>query len=109
MALKPRDTENPGTTSERRISLDADEVIVGVVLRTSLLNSDVKVRPTNTTAWICTVAGTGNVSDAEENAGKYILLHNGPHGGFSQGGAINYTSSAASYLVSDNIDSIITE
>lgn len=97
MALKSKD-------SNGRIQLVAAESILGVVLETSILENTVRVRPTNTTATINIVAGTGAVTQDERDASKLILLHNGPHGGFTQGGALG----AGSYLVNDVVAALIT-
>ena len=92
-----------------RVALDNADNIVGVILETTILNGSVKVRPTNTTAWINTAAGTGTVDDVERNQPKLILLYNGPKGGFTQGGVINDTSTVARYLVSENVRAVVTD
>ena len=105
MALHTRND----TDSEGRITLPDNANITGVVLRTTLFNdTNVKVRPTNTTAWIATVGGSaGAPSVGEIESGRYILLHSGPKGGFTQGGVIAATGS--NFLVSDNVHAIITQ
>lgn len=89
-----------------RVTLAQGDRIVGVVLRSTLrFNEDVKVRPTNTTAAISIAATTvtGNLTEAEREMDKIILLYNGPQGGFTQEFVV---PAAGEYVVSDNISHV---
>ena len=97
MAFKPKDANG-------RVAIVAGEIITGVALEREIQNG-VKVRPTNVTAVISTVAGTGStVSDTERN-NSLILLQNGPKGGFTQTGNL----AAGSYWVNDVVRGVITD
>ena len=85
------------------VDLAAGANITGVVLRRQLENDNsVKVRPTNVTATIGTVAATATAGEP-----NYILLHNGPAGGFNQGGVIS--AAAITVAVNGVVEAIITE
>ena len=92
-----------------RVALTTTTNISGVILEEYLDGdrSSAKIRPTNTTAWISTVPGTGaTIAAAELEAPKAILLQNGPKGGFTQGGIV--ANADADYLVSGNVRAVIT-
>ena len=95
MALKTKGADG-------MITLVAAEVISGVVLEDTI-QGDVKIRPTNTTAWICTDPAVDDLEDVDPTE-RFILLHNGPKGGFTQGGALG----AGTFLVSQNVFAVIT-
>lgn len=89
------------------IAATTGTLVIGVVLERSLPQNGggaVRVRPTNTTATINVVAGTGTVDQTEREAAKAILLHNGNNGGFTQ----EVDLVAGTYLVSDNVAGIFT-
>ena len=98
MAINTKDTDG-------RVTLVATEVVTGVILERTIQQNTVRIRPTNTTATINIVAATGTVTQAERDAAKLILLHNGPKGGFTQTGA----PGAGDFLVSDNVAAVITD
>ena len=90
------------------VTLTDDEIIIGVELERFIpqgvdTNGNalgfVKVRPTNVTARIATVAGANQL---EENS--VILLSNGPHGGFTQQANL----AAGNYEVNDVVRAVIT-
>ena len=94
--------------------------IIAVALRNELIrfndgdttstiqtDTDIRIRPTNTTATINTVAGTATtavVRENERNAEKVILLQAGPKGGFTQ----NVHLPQGHYFVSANVAAVIT-
>ena len=88
------------------VTLNVAESITGVVLEDTI-QGDVKIRPTNTTAWICTDPDVDDLEDVDPTE-RFILLHNGPKGGFTQGGALA-TAAAQTFLVSQNVFAVITD
>ena len=85
------------------VSIVGNESITGVVLEDTI-QTDIKIRPTNTTAWIATDSAIAMFEDIEPTE-RFILLHNGPKGGFTQGGALG----AGTYFVSQNVFAVITD
>ena len=88
------------------ISLIATETVIGVELRkeinlggTDTTAGTTRVRPTNVTATIAAEPGVG------EDASGFILLHNGPAGGFTQ----NFKAAAGDYEVNEVIEALITD
>ena len=77
--------------------------IIGIVLKKEIAGG-VKIRPTNVTATISSVPYNSGGTPTDPD---YILLHNGPKGGFSQElvlGAVDQI-----YRVNDVIEAVITK
>ena len=106
---------NGETYIQRQAMLRANERIIGVELARTIpqakvstgtgaadfeLREEVKVRPTNVTA----VIGTEVATPLIENQNDYILLHNGPAGGFRQ----EYTGPAGLYHFNDVVRAVVT-
>ena len=94
MARRIRQTTGANTG---RIELTATETVIGVELNREI-GDGVKVRPTNVTAAMAPAPG------ADANV-DYILLHNGPKGGFTQ----PFKGTAGFYNVGDVVRALITD
>ena len=94
-----------------QVAIPANATIIGVELERFINQGvdsqgnpvgigEVKVRPTNVTARIATVAGANQLED-----NSVILLSNGPHGGFTQQARL----AQGSYEVNDVVRAVITD
>lgn len=123
MAYVP--TNAQGRVVLSQVTAGQDPVVIAVVLRNELIrfedgasattivtDTDIRVRPTNTTATINVVAAntttqptTAPPRESERDQAKVILLQAGPKGGFSQTARLP----EGHYFVSANVLGVITD
>ena len=108
-----RVTTYTAASNRYTIEAGANETILGVELKESIPQGydsagapegDVKIRPTNVTATISTV-GAASIAAATQEP-NYILLKNGPQGGFSQSARLENTMV---YQVNAVVAAVITD